>query len=116
MNEDDEFEFDKTLGGHRGWVWDCDFSFDSAFLISVSTDPVIRIWHHALWWTFIWTTATQALEIKHYSSEEKIRMVLDGLRGEDSIAELCRREGISQGIYWTMSGSDQGIQQTTRSS
>ena len=33
---------------------------------------------------------------KHYSSEEKIRIVLDGLRGEDSTAELCRREGISQ--------------------
>jgi len=33
---------------------------------------------------------------KHYSSEEKIRIVLDGLRGEDSIAELCRREGISE--------------------
>ena len=31
----------------------------------------------------------------HYSSEDKIRIVLDGLRGEDSIAELCRREGIS---------------------
>jgi transposase len=37
---------------------------------------------------------------KHYSSEEKIRIVLDGLRGEDSIAELCRRAGISQGIYY----------------
>ena len=37
---------------------------------------------------------------KHYSSEEKIQIVLDGLRGEDSIAELCRREGISQGIYY----------------
>ena len=37
---------------------------------------------------------------KQYSSEEKIRIVLDGLRGEDSIAELCRREGISQGIYY----------------
>ena len=36
---------------------------------------------------------------KQYSSEEKIRIVLDGLRGEDSIAELCRREGISQGVY-----------------
>jgi len=37
---------------------------------------------------------------------EKIRIVLDGLRGEDSIAELCRREGISQGIYykWTCRG------------
>ena len=40
---------------------------------------------------------------KHYSSEEKIRIVLDGLRGEDSIAELCRREGISQGIYYKCS-------------
>ena len=37
---------------------------------------------------------------RHYSAEEKIRIVLDGLRGEDSIAELCRREGISQGIYY----------------
>ena len=35
---------------------------------------------------------------KQYSSEEKIRVVLDGLRGEDSIAEVCRREGISQDI------------------
>ena len=40
---------------------------------------------------------------KHYSSEEKIRVVLDGLRGEDSIAELCRREGISRGIYYKWS-------------
>ena len=31
---------------------------------------------------------------KQYSAEEKIRIVLDGLKGEDSIAELCRREGI----------------------
>ena len=31
---------------------------------------------------------------RHYSAEEKIRTVLEGLRGEDSIAELCRREGI----------------------
>jgi transposase len=36
---------------------------------------------------------------KQYSSEEKIRIVLDGLRGEDSIAELCRREGIAQSLY-----------------
>ena len=34
--------------------------------------------------------------LKQYSAEEKIRIVLDGLRGEDSIAELCRREGIAQ--------------------
>ena len=36
---------------------------------------------------------------KHYSAEEKIRIVLDGLRGESSIAELCRREGIAEGLY-----------------
>jgi len=35
---------------------------------------------------------------KQYSSEGMIRIALDGLRGEDSIAELCRREGISQGV------------------
>ena len=35
---------------------------------------------------------------KQYSSEEKIRIVLDGLRGEFSIAELCRREGIAEGV------------------
>jgi transposase len=40
---------------------------------------------------------------KQYLSEEKIRIVLDGLRGEDYIAELCRREGISQGIYYRWS-------------
>jgi len=37
---------------------------------------------------------------KHYSAEDKIRIVLDGLRGEDSIAELCRREGIAQSMYY----------------
>ena len=34
----------------------------------------------------------------HFSAEDKIRIVLDGLRGEDSIAELCRKEGIAQGL------------------
>ena len=33
---------------------------------------------------------------RHFSAEDKIRIVLDGLRGEDSIAELCRREGKSR--------------------
>ena len=37
---------------------------------------------------------------KHYSAEDKIRIVLEGLRGEDSIAELCRREGISSSMYY----------------
>ncbi len=36
---------------------------------------------------------------KQYGAEEKIRIGLDGLRGEDSIAELCRREGIAQSLY-----------------
>ena len=40
---------------------------------------------------------------KKYSSEEKIRIVLEGLRGEVSIAELCRREGIHTNVYYTWS-------------
>ena len=40
---------------------------------------------------------------KQYSAEEKIRIVLDGLRGEASIAELCRREGIAEGLYYSWS-------------
>ena len=40
---------------------------------------------------------------KPYCAEEKIRIVLDGLRGEESIAELCRREGIAQSVYYKWS-------------
>ena len=40
---------------------------------------------------------------KHYSAEEKIRIVLEGLRGEDSIAELCRREGLNSNVYYRWS-------------
>ena len=40
---------------------------------------------------------------KPYSAEEKIRIVLEGLRGDDSLAELCRREGIAQGVYYKWS-------------
>ena len=40
---------------------------------------------------------------KHYSAEEKIRIVLEGLRGEDSIAELCRRERIARNLYYRWS-------------
>ena len=40
---------------------------------------------------------------KQYSAEEKIRVVLEGLRGEQSIAELCRREGIAQSLYYSWS-------------
>src|SRR3954468_22891552 len=37
---------------------------------------------------------------RHFSAEEKIRIVLEGLRGEESIAELCRREGITSPMYY----------------
>ena len=37
---------------------------------------------------------------RHFSAEDKIRIVLEGLRGEDSIVELCRREGIVQNLYY----------------
>jgi transposase len=40
---------------------------------------------------------------KQYSAEEKIRIVLDGLRGEHGIAELCRREGIAESLYYSWS-------------
>ncbi len=40
---------------------------------------------------------------KRHSSEEKIRVVLEGLRGEESIAALCRREGIAESLYYTWS-------------
>src|SRR5210317_859979 len=40
---------------------------------------------------------------RKFSAEEKIRIVLAGLRGEDSIAELCRREGIHQNLYYRWS-------------
>ena len=37
---------------------------------------------------------------KQYTAEEKIRIVVSGLRGEESIAALCRREGIAEGLYY----------------
>jgi transposase len=40
---------------------------------------------------------------RHFSAEDKIRIVLEGLRGEASIAELCRREGIVQNLYYRWS-------------
>ena len=40
---------------------------------------------------------------RKFSSEEKTRIVLDGLRGEYSIAELCRREGINNNLYYCWS-------------
>jgi transposase len=40
---------------------------------------------------------------KHHSAEDKIRIVLDGLRGEESIAALCRREAIADSLYYAWS-------------
>jgi transposase len=40
---------------------------------------------------------------KNYSAEEKIRIVIEGLRGENSIADLCRREGINSNLYYKWS-------------
>ncbi len=40
---------------------------------------------------------------RRFSAEEKIRVVLDGLRGEMSVAELCRREGIASNLYYRWS-------------
>ena len=40
---------------------------------------------------------------RKYSSEEKIRIVLEGLRGEESISEICRREGINPNVYYKWS-------------
>src|SRR3954469_19961412 len=40
---------------------------------------------------------------KKYNAEEKIRIVLEGLRGEESIAELCRREGLNPNLYYKWS-------------
>jgi transposase len=46
-----------------------------------------------------------------FSAEEKIRIMLSGLRGEDSIAELCRREGIVQNLYYRWSKEFSGGRQ-----
>lgn len=40
---------------------------------------------------------------KHHGAEDKIRVVLEGLRGEESIAALCRREGIAESLYYSWS-------------
>ena len=40
---------------------------------------------------------------KKYSAEEKIRVVIEGMRGESSIAELCRKEGINANLYYNWS-------------
>jgi transposase len=50
---------------------------------------------------------------RHFSAEDKIRIVLEGLRGEDSIAELCRREGIVQNLYYRWSKDSRGGEEAT---
>jgi len=54
------------------------------------------------------STEAQVREIRRqtrrkFSAEEKIRIVLEGLRGEQSVAELCRREGIVANLYYRWS-------------
>ena len=44
-----------------------------------------------------------ARHASQYTAEEKIRIVVSGLRGEESIAALCRREGIAEGLYYSWS-------------
>ena len=53
---------------------------------------------------------------KKYSAEEKMRIVLEGLRGEDTIAELCRREGIHPNMYykWSKDFLEAGKQRLVR--
>ena len=53
------------------------------------TEQVVKVIRRAIW--------------RHFSAEDNIRIVLDGLRGEDSIAELCRKEVIAQSLYYTWS-------------
>ena len=52
---------------------------------------------------------------RKYSAEEKIRIVLEGLRGEQSITDLCRREGIHPGIYykWSIASLEAGKRRLT---
>ena len=52
---------------------------------------------------------------KKYSAEEKIRIVLEGLRGDNTIAELCRREGIHPNMYykWSKEFLEAGKQRLT---
>ncbi len=52
---------------------------------------------------------------RKYSAEEKIRIVLEGLRGEKSITDLCRKEGIHPGIYykWSKAFLEAGKQRLT---
>jgi transposase len=51
---------------------------------------------------------------RHFSAEEKIRVVLEGLRGEESIAELCRREGIGWSKEFLEAGKRRLAGDTTR--
>jgi transposase len=40
---------------------------------------------------------------RHFGAEDKIRVILQGLRGEESIAEICRKEGLHQNLYYRWS-------------
>ena len=53
---------------------------------------------------------------KAYNSEEKIRIVIEGIRGEVSIAELCRKEGINNNLYYRWSDGLEGLENHSRAS
>ena len=52
---------------------------------------------------------------KKYSAEDKIRIVIEGLRGESTVAELCRKEGISESLYYSWSKRHQAKRRRKRS-
>ena len=63
-----------------------------------------NVFSHSLRLLFCSLFHSQRATRKLYSAEEKIEIVSNGLRGEDSIAELCRRQGISQGMLKMVKG------------
>ena len=77
-----------------------------SFLVQMIHSPILP-------YKLVLYMAARRATRKHHAAEEKIRIVLDGLRGEYGIAELCRREGIAQGIIWVdelISHKDRTIQ------
>ena len=47
-----------------------------------------------------WSDGPETLHDRRYAPEEKVRIVIEGIRGEISVSALCRREGINFGVYY----------------
>eukprot|EP00873_Tetraselmis_striata_P030983 jgi/Tetstr1/451247/TSEL_038283.t1 len=106
-------QFRSTLTGAAGYL----LTRDAALKLAAYNGWGERVFDHALYDPFsrpgnllMRANVNPALVVQFASrgetrenSEDKIRIVLDGLRGEDSIAELCRKEGIAQSLYYTWS-------------